>query len=136
MKKIVFLLPFICYSLFSTAQESAIGKKGTIKVEKKNLINHIQYDNVNYRLIGIDQYGNVLDSAVYEFELKTTIKGIAYAEKTVGAFLTYEMQKIIGRCDADCSILFTNIIAKDKYGNRIKMKPFNYTFGRKIENGE
>jgi len=117
------------------AQNNAENKSGTIKIEKKNTIVQVHYDNVNFRLIGIDQYGNVLDSAVCEFEMKTTIKGIAYTEKTIGSSLTYEMQKIIGRCDGSCSLLFTNIKVKDKYGNIIAAKPYTYRYGKNIESG-
>jgi hypothetical protein len=127
---------FIGYYSYSIAQENNNEHRGTIKVEKKDLLTLIQYDNVNYRLIGIDQYGNVLDSAVREFEMQTTIKGIAYSEKATGSYLTYQMQKIIGRCDGSCKLLFTNILAKDKKGNMVKMKPYTYTFGRKVEQGE
>ena len=132
-KTCLLFLFFIGYYSVSIAQENNNDHRGTIKVEKKDLLASIQYDNVNYRLIGIDQYGNVLDSAVREFEMKTTIKGIAYSERTTGSYLTYEMQKIVGRCDGSCKLLFTNIIAKDKNGNMIKMKPYTYTFGRKME---
>lgn len=134
-KFILLMLFFIGNYSFSIAQNTTQSTNGTIKVEKKNMVVQVYYDNVNYRLVGIDQYGNVLDSAIREFEMKTTIKGIAYAEKTVGSFLTYEMQKIIGRCDGSCSLLFTNITVKDKFGNIIPIKPYTYTFGNKIESG-
>ncbi len=133
MKKfgLLFLLFFTCFLL--KAQEAT---RGTIKVEKKGVLTKIQYDNVNYRLVGIDHYGNVLDTVVREFEMSTTIKGIAYTEKSIGSFLTYEMQKIIGRCDGSCKLLFDNIIIKDKNGNSVKMKPYTYIVGYKSEVGE
>ena len=124
--KQLFILILLLFSIeFTSAQE----KSGTIKVEKRDMIIQVSYDNVNYRLIGIDQYGNILDSTIQEFELKTTIKGIAYSEKAVGHYLTRNMQKVIGRCDGECKLFFSNIIVKDKFGNLIKAKPFVYTFG-------
>jgi len=110
--------------------------RGTIRVQKKGQLIKIQFDDVNYRLVGIDQYGNVLDSAVVEFQMSVTIKGIFYYEKTVGFALSYEMQRLLGRCDSTSKIYFENIKAKDRSGNILEMPKFQYSYGYSDQNSE
>ncbi len=132
-KNIFFFLLFIAsFSLF--AQE--VDNRGTIKIKKKGQLVNIQFDDVNYRLIGIDQYGNILDSAVVAFQMNVTIKGIAYSENTIGPSLTYEMQQLLSKCDRTSKIFFENIKAKDKNGTIVKMQRFQYNFGYADENNE
>ncbi len=132
-KNLFFFLLFIAsFSLF--AQEG--DNRGTIKIKKKGQLVNIQFDDVNYRLIGIDQYGNILDSAVVAFQMNVTIKGIAYSENTIGPSLTYEMQQLLSKCDRTSKIFFENIKAKDKNGTIVKMQRFQYNFGYADENNE
>ena len=126
-KTLFFLLSILCFSVFS--QETIEFNRGTIKVQKKGQLSKIQFDDVNYRLIGIDQYGNVLDSAVVEFQLSVTIKGIYYSEQTTGPALTYKMQQLLGKCDRTTKIFFYKIKAKDRNGTVVEMPKFQYTFG-------
>jgi len=132
MKPIYAIITLFFVFSFSFAQND-VNANGTIKVEKKDLVVQIMYDNVNYRIVGIDQYGNVVDTAITQFEMNTTIKGIAYSEKAVGNALSPKMKEIIGRCDSECSIFFTNVIVKDKNNNLFTAKPYTYTFGKKME---
>ena len=127
MKKFLFLFLFSSISVPLLAQEA--NNRGTIKVQKKGQLVKIQFDDVNYRLIVIDQYGNVLDSAVVEFQMSLTIKGIFYSEKTTGPALSYKMQQLLGKCDRTSKIFFENIKAKDRSGTIVKMPKFQYTFG-------
>lgn len=134
MKKTLTLLFLLTFTLSVSAQTNA--QRGTIKVEKKGQLVKVVFDNVNYRLIGIDQYGNALDSAVVEFQMSVTIKGIFYSEKTVGPVLTYKMQQTLGKCDATSIILFDKIKAKDKKGSLLTMPAFKYRLAYANENAE
>jgi len=134
MKKNILILFFLTFTLSLTAQEDE--HKGTIKVEKKGHLKKIIFDNVNYRLIGIDQYGNILDSAVVEFQMSVTINGIFYSEKTIGPALSYQMKELIARCDTSPILFFDNIKARDRKGTLLNMPKFKYTFGYVNENSD
>ena len=134
MKNILLVVLLFSSSLSSFAQETE--NRGTIKVQKKGQLVKTQFDDVNYRLIGIDQYGNVLDTAVVEFQMSVTIKGIFYSEKTIGPGLTYQMQQLLGKCDRTSKIFFENIKAKDRNGTIVKMPKFQYNFGYSDENND
>lgn len=114
---------------FGSGYSQKTDNRGTIKVQKKGQLRKVQFDDVNYRLIGIDQYGNVLDSAVVEFQMSVTIKGIFYSEKTTGPALSYQMQQLLGRCDRTSKIFFEKIKAKDKSGTIVSMPKFQYNYG-------
>ena len=136
MKKLIIIIFFFAISNSLFSQENSTGNRGTIKLQKSGHLSKIQFDNVNYRLIGIDQYGNVLDSAVVEFEMSVTISGIFYSEKTVGPILSYQMQQLLGRCDHTTKIFFEKIKAKDRKGTLINMPKFQYSFGYSDENND
>jgi hypothetical protein len=124
MKKFLFILILIL-PISIVAQD----KRGTIRVHKTGQLVKIQFDDVNYRLIGIDQYGNVLDTAVIEFQMNVTIKGIAYSEKATGPVLSYSMQQLLGKCDRTSKIFFDKIKAKDRNGTIVDMPKFQYNYG-------
>ncbi len=129
---IAFLLLCLSYNLAS-AQEGEYEFRGTIKVQKTGHINRIIFDNVNYRLIAIDQYGNPLDSAIQEFQLGVSIKGIYYKEQTKGSILSYQMQQLLGKCDQTSVIFFDKIKAKDRSGIVLDMPKFSYSLGKMSE---
>ncbi|MES2591465.1 MAG: hypothetical protein V4608_06245 [Bacteroidota bacterium] len=133
---ILILFFFSLMAVQVSAQDANNEQKGTIKVQKRGHLSKIQFDNVNYRLVGIDQYGNVLDSAVIEFEMSVTIRGIFYSEKTAGQYLSGNMQKLLARCDQTSKIIFDKIKAKDKNGTILDMPKFQYAFGYSEENNE
>ena len=131
-----FILLFIticCISL--SAQERENENKGTIRVQKSGHINKIIFDDVNYRLIGIDEYGNPLDTAVLEFSMSVTIKGIFYKEQTTGCLLSYKMQHLLGKCDQSSKIYFDKIKAKDRTGTIIEMPKLTYSIGSMNDDG-
>lgn len=136
MKKYCCIILAFFFSISLFAQEINESNRGTIKVQKKGTLSKIQFDDVNYRLIGIDQYGNVLDSAVVEFQMSVTIKGIFYTEQTTGPALTYQMQQLLGKCDRTSKIFFAKIKAKDRNGTVVEMPKFQYNFGYRDENNE
>jgi hypothetical protein len=135
MKKYTFIFFLLLTGFCSFSQEDTQAI-GTITLKKAGQLSKIVFDDVNYRLIGIDQYGNILDSAVVEFKMAVTIKGIFYDEKTSGPGLSYEMQQLLGRCDRSSKIMFDEIKAKDRNGTVVKMPAFKYTFGYSDEGND
>jgi len=133
MKKLFSLLFFICIGLYTYSQSDTGTYKGTIKVQKKGSVFAIMYDEVNFRLVGKDQYGNILDSCVVQFRIKTTIKGIAYDELTTGNKLSKQMQYQLSRLDGGTTLFFSEIIVTDKSGNKIKWNDFKVATGYKLE---
>ena len=136
MKKILVILFVIVSCVSVWAQDTDLINRGTIRIQKKGQLAKINFDDVNYRLIGIDQYGNVLDSAVVEFQMSVTIKGIFYTEQTVGPALSYQMQKLLGKTDRTSKLFFDKIKAKDRNGTVVEMPKFQYNFGYRDENNE
>jgi len=110
------------------AQQKAPVKKGTIKVQKKGQLAKIIFDDVNYRLIGMDYYGNIMDTAVMEFQLFVTIKGVFYKTSTVGPALNREMQQLVEKRDNKTILYFKNIKAKDRDGKIITVPELKYVF--------
>ncbi|MCE9540113.1 MAG: hypothetical protein K8R85_12990 [Bacteroidetes bacterium] len=136
MKKLIIILIFFFVANFTFSQENNGENRGTIRIQKRGQLSKIQFDNVNYRLIGVDQYGNAIDSAVVEFEMSVTISGIFYSEKTVGPILSYNMRQLLGRSDRTTKIFFEKIKAKDRNGTLIDMPKFQYSFGYFDENND
>ncbi len=130
---------FILFSLFflnTFAQESSESNRGTIKVQKKGNVYAVIFDNVNNRLIGKDNYGNILDSAVVSFNVMLTIQGIAYEEKIQGTTLSKSIQNRIKRLDGGTTLFFTDIKVKEKNGKVIDWPKFNVKLGRSFETEE
>lgn len=131
MDKRLLLFIFVLTTHVASAQtpipKQAPAKK-TIKVQKKGHLSKIVFDDVNYRLLGIDIYGNVMDSAVLEFKVFVTVKGIFYKANSTGPYLSREMQEILDRRDNRTTIYFKEIKAKDRNGTIIPMPDFSYTF--------
>jgi hypothetical protein len=135
MKK-TFLLLFILSSMCLFAQEKTEPTRGTIIVQKKGNINAVVFDNVNFRLIAIDNSGNILDSAIVSFRIKTTILGIAHDEPTLGSYLSKELQFKLSRIDSGTILYFSEIKVKDKYGNIINWADLKSKIGYSYEKDE
>jgi hypothetical protein len=133
MKRIIFiLLSFL--SLNSAAQEvSQDPNQGTIRVTKKGILHSVIYDEVNFRLVCRDIYGNIIDTAVVSFDIHMTVKGIAYSEKTAGSFLSKPMQQRLSRLDGMTTLIFSNVKAKEKNGMIISFPDFKTRIGRQKE---
>lgn len=132
MKKLLAIF-LITLSFCASAQEDT---HGTIKVQKKGNVYTVLFDNVNNRLVGKDEYGNILDSAVVEFKVMVTIQGIAYEESVVGTTLSRKMQNQITRVDKGTTLFFTNIKVKEKNGKTIDWPKFNAKIGFSFEKEE
>lgn len=132
MKKLLFLF-LITLTFCASAQED---NRGTIKVQKKGNVYAVMFDNVNNRLIGKDNYGNILDSAVVSYNVMLTIQGIAYEEKVQGTTLSTTMQNRIKRVDGRTTLFFTDIKVKEKNGKVIDWPKFNVKLGGSFETEE
>lgn len=130
---LILLFSYVCFSSFSQETNE---NRGTIKIQKKGQLAKVLFDEVNFRLVGIDQYGNVMDSAVVEFEMSVTIKGIFYNEKANGFVLSLQMQQLLAKCDRTSKIFFEKIKATDRSGNIVDMKKFQYNFAYQEENSQ
>lgn len=132
MKKILSIFLLII-TFCASAQED---NRGTIKVQKKGNVYAVIFDNVNNRLIGKDNYGNILDSAVVSYNVMLTIQGIAYEDKIQGTTLSKSMQNRIKRVDGGTTLFFTDIKVKEKNGKIIDWPKFNVKLGRSFETEE
>ncbi len=129
MKNFLPILFLLFISIIAPAQEKENENHGTFKIQKKGQLVKVIFDDVNYRLVGIDQYGNVLDTAVVEFHMGVTIKGIYNEEAAMGYKLSRQMQQLLGNADQTSKIFFDKIKAKDRSGNIIEMPKFSYSIG-------
>lgn len=132
MKKFLSIFLLII-TFYASAQED---NRGTIKVQKKGNVYAVIFDNVNNRLIGKDNYGNILDSAVVSYNVMLTIQGIAYEDKIQGTTLSKTMQNRIKRVDGRTTLFFTDIKVKEKNGKVIDWPKFNVKLGRSFETEE
>lgn len=131
MKKLLIIFLFFFITLPSVySQETHNGKRGTIKVRKTGQIVKVKYDEVNYRLVGIDQYGNLIDTAVVEFQISVSVQGVFYTLNSVGSGLSGDARQLLERTGGETQLFFKNIKVKDRYGAILKMPNFQYTYGR------
>ncbi len=129
---LLIILSSLCSPVHSQENQQPV-KKGTIRVKKQGHIYKVIFDDINYRLLGIDTYGNIMDTAVIEFKMFTTIKGIAYKTSTTSPNLSREMQAIIDLRDNRTTLFFKEIKVRDFNGTIISAPDFSYTFPYKRE---
>lgn len=132
MKKLLSIF-LIILTFSANSQED---NRGTIKVQKKGNVFAVIFDNVNNRLVGKDEYGNILDSAVVSFNVMITVQGIAYEETIIGTTLSRKMQNQITRVDRGTTLFFTDIKVKEKNGKVIDWPKFNAKIGFSLEKEE
>ena len=133
MKKLLIVCCLILLNIASIAQEDM---KGTIKVQKNGKIFSLLFDNVNNRLVGKDNYGNILDSAIISFDVMVIIKGIEFKENVTGNTLSTTMQNRINRVDNGTTLFFTNIRVKEKRGTPYEWPKFSTKIGFIFEKEE
>lgn len=134
--KLIVVLLLQLASISLCAQNDTINQyKGTIKIKKKGDVVKVVFDNVNYRLVGIDRYGNVLDTAVVQYKVSVTVRGIFYESKITGSFLNANIANAIERCDSPTKIYFDQIKVRNKEGALFDMPKFFYMLGYIDENG-
>lgn len=105
------------------------GSHGTIKVQRGGRLHSVLYDDVNFRLVCRDVYGNIIDTAVVSFDLNVTVKGIAYFETDAGSFISRPMQQRMSRLDGAIVLMFSNIKAREKDGTIVSFPDFKATSG-------
>lgn len=127
LRPLIFTLIIFC-SQQLWSQESPNPRRGIVKVQKTGLLAFIKFDNVNYRLIAIDRYGNINDTAVVEFTIRCSIRGLAYKETTASGNLSMHLQQLLYRRDGTTTLYFSKIKARDKNGTLLEMPDFKYTF--------
>ena len=132
MKKLLSIF-LITFAFSVSAQEE---NRGTITVQKKGNVLALIFDNVNNRLVGKDECGNILDSAVVSFNVMTTVQGIAYEESVIGTTLSRKMQNQITRVDRGTTLFFTDIKVKEKSGKVIDWPKFTAKIGFSFEKEE
>lgn len=133
MKKLFIFFSFFFITSLVFSQTDTSSYRGTIKVQKKGNVFAIMYDEVYFRMIGKDEYGNMLDSCVVQFRIKTSIKGIAYDELINGNTLSKKMQYQLSRLDSSTTLFFSEIVVKTKDGTTLKWKDFKVKTGSSFE---
>lgn len=117
MVKISGILLFILASFSCFAQEPA-----TITVKKQSDLAKATYDNVEFKLIAMDRFGNIVDHAIKSFELhyvekKKKVKMF----KSYNETLTPEMLSEFKKLKEAKKIFFTKIMAQDEFGNLVRL---------------
>jgi hypothetical protein len=134
MKKNFFFFLLFFFSISLNAQET--DNRGTIKIQKKSKLHAVIFDNINNRLVGQDIYGNILDSAIFSFNVMITIKGIAYKESILGTTLSPTMQNRIKNIDTETTLLFTEVKVVEKNGTSSDWPKFSAKIGHTFEKEE
>ena len=103
MKKLILI--FFLFSLTVSAQEPV----GTIKIKREQNLVKAVFDNVEYKLMAIDRFGNPQENTFASYTL--WIKGKKSTKKFVGYSntLTPEMLKELKSLKRATKIFFTNI---------------------------
>ncbi len=118
MKKILFIIIglFIMSPIFSQEEPQKI------TIRKESNLAKASYDNVDYKLIAQDKYGNIVNHVVKSFELHYRISNkkikmmISYSES-----LTPEMLEEFKKLKEAKKIFFTKIMAEDEFGNVVRL---------------
>lgn len=118
MKKILFIIIglFIMSPIFSQEEPQKI------TIRKESNLAKASYDNVDYKLIAQDKFGNIVNHVVKSFELHYRISNkkikmmISYSES-----LTPEMLEEFKKLKEAKKIFFTKIMAEDEFGNVVRL---------------
>lgn len=118
MLRLLFIAIFFTISLTAFCQE----EPQKITIRKESNLAKAMYDNVDFKLIAEDKYGNVVNHSVKSFELhyvekKKNLKVL----KSYSEFLTPEMLEEFKKLKEAKKIFFTNIMAEDEYGNVVRL---------------
>lgn len=110
---VVILLLLSGLSLSLKAQQDT-ALIGTITVKKKGQKKTL-YDQLNDKLVLIDQQGKAVDaSQVLSFDMAIAVKDSITTFSTTGAFLSHEMKEQLLAAKDGTIIYFKNIKAKNK----------------------
>jgi hypothetical protein len=137
MKKVLklkFILCIFVVALSAAAQTD--DRSGTLKVQKSDLKYKAVYDDVYQRLLMKDGYGNIYDTAVYEFKMTLPVNGVMVGYYATSNTLTTQMKNVMRKTTTNTIIVFDEIKAKDRFGNRINLPIVKHSMGRLEENQE
>ncbi len=93
----------------------------SIKVTKVEQLVKAEYDNTQYKLVGIDRFGNPKLSAVRSFELHYNLNGNLYKYVSYSSGLTPEMLESLKKLKIAQKIFFTKIKAEDDNGHLVEL---------------
>lgn len=115
--KFFILTSLLICSLIGFAQEPA-----TITIKKQTDLSKAVYDNVEYKLVAMDRFGNVVNHAIKSFEIHYVEKKKKLkVMKAYSAHLTPEMLEDFKKLKEAKKIFFTNILAEDEFGNMTRL---------------
>jgi hypothetical protein len=109
-------------------QQPTIEYTSTTPVVTKSVLKVI-FDDSKSQLIGIDNAGTILDSAVVSFQLSTRVQGVSHSEETKGCFLSNAMLELLKKTDVNSIIYFEHIQAKDAAGKLGEAPNFQFNVG-------
>lgn len=93
-----------------------------ITIRKESNLAKASYDNVEYKLIAQDKYGNIVNHAVKSFELHyVEKKNKLKVFKSNSESLTPEMLQEFKKLKEAKKIFFTKIIAEDEFGTSVRL---------------
>ncbi|MDP2387919.1 MAG: hypothetical protein Q8M29_16215 [Bacteroidota bacterium] len=117
MVKISIIFFFILASVVCFSQEPA-----TITVKKQSDLAKATYDNVEFKLIAMDRFGNIVDHSIKSFELHYVEKKKKLKVfKSYNETLTPEMLSEFKKLKEAKKIFFTKIMAEDEFGNLVRL---------------
>jgi hypothetical protein len=117
MYKFIFITLIQVYSICCFSQEPA-----TITIVKQSNLAKAIYDNVDYKLIAEDRFGNIVDHAIKSFEIHYVEKKKKLRIlKSYNETLSPEMLEEFKKLKEAKKIFFTNIMAEDENGSLIRL---------------
>jgi len=118
MIRLLFIAIFFSLSLPAFCQE----EPQKITIRKESNLAKAMYDNVDFKLIAEDKYGNVVNHAVKSFELHYVEKKKKLKVfKSYSESLTPEMLEEFKKLKEAKKIFFTKIMAEDEFGNVVRL---------------
>lgn len=117
--KLFLLFSLFSYGLCLNAQQEVVAP--TIKVKKVEQLVKAEYDNTEYKLIGVDRFGNPKESAIRSFELYFTVNDKEYKFISYSNSLSTEMLEGLKQIKETQEIVFKNIKAADDKGTIVNL---------------
>ena len=116
--RLLVLINLCWFTLSLSAQQP---QAETIKVTKVQQVIKAAYDNTQYKLIGVDRFGNPKETAIRSFELRYSINGHTYMFVSYSGALTDEMIGNMNALKKDQKIFFSKIKAQEDNGDLVDL---------------
>jgi len=118
----MFKFLFTIVSLFLALNIWSQEEPQKITIRKESNLAKASYDNVEFKLIAQDKYGNIVNHAIKSFELHYVEKKKKLKIfKSYSESLTPEMLEDFKKLKEAKKIFFTNIIAEDEFGTSVRL---------------